>query len=279
MRRATVALCALLLMTVSACITRPPQNNTPPPPPQKERMVFIFCDVTISLKETERAEVARMAAEILNHLPPGTSYRVYPIQAETSALAQINQKELVIPPRNKDERLQTLLEKRRQQGLADDLANISKETNAPQDGNERRDDNRTCILNALNFAGNQFKQFPAEKYDRELIIISDMLEECTDPPLKQPINIKKPNITPELKLAGEFPEVNDFSTVKISIIVPVTLETYKKYAPGRMPSIDDLKEFWKIIFSRCKVPPDAENKGTYSWSNGSVPPYLLAQNK
>lgn len=134
-------------------------------------MVFIFFDVTTSLDGTERAEVARMAADILDHLPPGTSYRVYPIQAETAALAQINRKELVIPPRDKDERLQTLLDRRRQQGLVNELSKVSKETNAPQDGNERRDDNRTCILNALNFAENQFKQFPAERYDRELVII------------------------------------------------------------------------------------------------------------
>jgi hypothetical protein len=268
MQTAIVVLCVLLLMTVSFCA----------PPPTKERMVFIFCDVTTSLEGTERAEVARMAADILNHLPPGTSYRVYPIQAETAVLAPIN-KELVIPPKEKSVGLQALLDKRRQQGLVNDLANISKETNAPQDGNERRDDNRTCILNALNFAENQFKQFSAERYDRELVIISDMLEECSVTPLKRPINIKKPDITQELKLAGEFPEGNDFSNVKISIIVPGTLETYVKYAPGKKPPMGALQGFWKGILSRCKVPPEAEKNGMYSWSNGSVPASLLAQNK
>jgi len=206
MRTATVALCALLLMTGSFCDY--PKKD----PQQKEKMVFIFCDVTTSLEGTERAEVARMAADILNHLPPGTSYKVYPIQAETSALAQINRKESSIPPREKDEGLQMLLENRRKQGLINELANISKETNTPQDEGERRDDNRTCILNALNFADNQFKQFSAERYDRELVIISDMLEECTDTPLKRPVNIKKPNITPELNSAAEPDLRHDSST-------------------------------------------------------------------
>ncbi|HJQ31435.1 MAG TPA: hypothetical protein VJ866_04635 [Pyrinomonadaceae bacterium] len=266
MRTATVALCALLLLGFTAC------------PPQRERVVFIFCDVTTSLEGAERAEVARMAADIVNHLPPGTSYRVYPIQAETAALTHIN-KELVIPKREKDEGLQESLDEGRQQELVDELANVSKETNARQDGNERRDDNRTCILNALNFAGNQLKQFPAERYDREIVIISDMLEECTQTPLKRPVNIKKPNITQELNLAGDFPEGNDFSHVRISIIVPVTPETYVRYAPGKKPPMGDLQAFWKGVFGRCKVPPEAENNGMYSWSNGSVPAYFLAQNK
>lgn len=270
MRTATVTLCALLLMTTSLCGGDPPE---------KGRMVFIFCDVTTSLEGPERTEVARMAADILNHLPPGTSYNVYPIQAETAALTPINRNETVIPERDKDEGQQMLMERRRKQWLIDELANVSQKTNAPQDPSERRDDNRTCILNALNFAGNQFKQFSAEKYDRELVIVSDMLEECSDTPLRRQINVKKPDITQELKLAGDFPEWNDFSNVKITIITPVTLDTYIKHAPGKKPPMRDLQDFWKAIFTRCKVSPEAEKNGMYSWSNGSVPAYLLAQNQ
>jgi hypothetical protein len=149
----------------------------------------------------------------------------------------------------------------------------------PQGGSERRDDNRTCILNALNFAANQFKQqFPADEYDRELIIISDMLEECSDSPFGRLVNIRKPDITQELKLADEFPEGNDLSSVKITIITPVTLETYVRHAPGKEPPMAELQKFWGAIFNRCKVTPEAQQKADlYGWSNGEVPRSLLAQ--
>jgi hypothetical protein len=246
----------------------------------KKRVVFIFCDVTISLNGTERTEVGRMAADILNNLPVGTEYRIYPIQAETDALAPINKRESVIPPKDKNPSLQAILDRRRREGVVEELAKYSKETNAPQDTNERRDDNRTCILNALNFAGNQFKQFLPGQYDRELIVISDMLEECKEAPLGRPVNIKKPDIAQELRLANEFPEGNDLSAVKITIITPVTLETYVRHAPGRKPPMAALQEFWAVIFSRCKVTREAQkNTEVYSWSNGEVPGYLLAQTK
>lgn len=266
MRTVSVILCFLTLMTAAAC------------PPTKGRMVFIFCDVTVSLNGTERTEVARMAADILNNLPAGTEYRIYPIQAETAALAPINKRESVIPPPEKDPILQSVLNKRRREGLVGELAKYSKETNAPQDANERRDDNRTCILNALNFAGNQFRQFPPERYDRELIVISDMLEECKETPVGRPVNIKKPDITQELKLANEFPEGNDLSSVKITIITPVTLETYVRHAPGKEPPMAELQKFWSVIFNRCKVTPAAQqDTDLYGWSNGEVPRSLLAQ--
>lgn len=269
MQTVSAILCCLFLMTAVSC----------PPRKAKGRAVFIFCDVTVSLNGTERTQVAWMAADILNHLPGGTVYRVYPLQAETAALAPINVNELKIPPKQKGTSLQAALEKRRQEWLVGELAKYSKETNGPQGGSERRDDNRTCILNALDFAANQFKQeFPADEYDRELIIISDMLEECTDSPFGRPVNIKKPDITQELKLANEFPEGNDLSSVKITIITPVTLETYVRHAPGKEPPMAELQKFWAVIFNRCKVTPEAQqNTDLYGWSNGEVPRSLLAQ--
>lgn len=270
MRIATVILCTFILMSTSWC--------GPGPDLRKERVVFVFCDVTFSLNGTERTQVARMAANILNHLPAGTAYRVYPIQAETAALAPINEKELRIPERNKNAGLQAVRDEQRQDELIAELERYSKEMNSTPDGRERRDDNRTCIVNALGFAANQLKQFPAEKYDRELVIISDMLEECNDTPLGRRVNIKQPDITQELKLANNFPEGNDLSAVKITIITPVTLETYVKHAPGKEPSMAALKEFWAVVFSRYKVTREAQQEsGVYSWSHGEVPGSLLAQ--
>jgi hypothetical protein len=257
MRIAAITLCVFLLLAVLSNCGRGTL---------KRKAVFIFCDVTNSLNKTESETVASMASGVLNTLQPGTEYRIYPILAETERLVPINDKESTIQPKSDNESLQSVLEKRRQEDMAKKLTNLYQVTNT------NKNDNRTCILNAISFAGQQFNDFPKDKYDRELIIISDMLEECDNTPLKRQIDIRKGDITEELKQANNFPQGTDLSDVSISIITPATEETYVKYQPGSRPPMDSLKEFWRLIFNGCNVSPEAQkNTEKYFWSNGILP--------
>jgi hypothetical protein len=232
----------------------------------RKRVAFIFCDVTNSLNKSESETVASITARVLNSLPPGTEYRIFPIQAATTRLAAINEDERVIPPKEEDEILQAERGKKRQEALAVKLANLYRVTNTS------RNDNRTCILNAIAFAGHQFRDFAADKFDHELIIVSDMLEECDDTPLRQQVDIRKGDITKEIELAGTFPEDFDLSHATINIITPATEETYVKYEAGTRPPMSQLREFWGIVFSRCHVSPEFQKRPEkYFWSNGILP--------
>jgi hypothetical protein len=240
----------------------------------RRKIVFIFCDVTNSLDKSESEKVASMAAGILNSLPAGTEYRLYPILVETDRLTPINDKESLIRPKESDPNLQGGLEKRRQEELTEKLRNLYQITN------KNRFDNRTCILNALSFAGNQLNDFPKDKYDRELVIISDMFEECNDTPLKRKIDIRKPDINEELKLAESSPQMADLSSVVVTIITPATEDTYMNYEPGTKPPMSSLKDFWGKIFTHCNVPPEAQkDPEKYFWSNGILPRRFLVQSK
>lgn len=268
MRSATKGICILAMVALISASSCGPDS--------KKTVVFIFCDVTHSLNKSESDQVAAMAVRIVNSLPPGTEYKMYPILAETNHLAPINKdNEWVIRQKEKNAGLQEVRDKRRGEEITQELAKLYKETNASP--GRRRDDRRTCILNAINFAGSQFKLFPADKYDRELILISDMLEECNDTPLSRPIDIHKHDITQEIQLAKGFPEGTDLSGVKVNIITPVTEDTYIREDDGMRPPPNALKEFWNTIFSRCNVTTEAQNNAAmYLWSDGDLPESLFA---
>lgn len=241
---------------------------------QKKRVVFIFCDVTNSLDKSESEMVARMASDLLSNFPAGTEYRVYPILAQTYQPAPINDTEQILPPRNDNPKIQEVNESERREKITSQLTNLYNVTNAG------RYDNRTCILNAVNFAANQLKDFSPEHYDRELIFISDMIEECDVTPLQRRINIRKGDISEEVKLASNFPKGTDLARVRITIITPTTEDTYLKYQPGTRPPMMALQEFWYNIFKQCSIPPNAfPVSEQFFWSNGAIPTNRLATNK
>jgi hypothetical protein len=229
-------------------------------------VVFIFCDVTNSLNKSESEMVATMASKVLATFPTGTEYRIYPILAQTYQLAPINDNEQVLPPRDENPKIQDINQKKRQEEITSKLANLYNVTNAG------RYDNRTCILNAIDFASNQLKDFGPDDYDRELIFISDMLEECDVTPLQHRINLRKGDISEEIKLASNFPKGADLSHMRITIITPTTEDTYLKYQPGLRPPMSSLQEFWYNIFKQCNIPPEAFPVSDYFyWSNGVIP--------
>src|SRR2546421_8385382 len=149
MRRATKIICILImLISTSAC-----------PPLSRKKVVFIFCDVTNSLNKTESDQAALMTVRIVNGLHAGTEYKIYPILAETDRLAPINNdNESVIRQKDKNSSLQEGLDKRQGDEITQELAKLYKDTNTST--GRHRDDRRTCILNALNFAADPAKEFP-----------------------------------------------------------------------------------------------------------------------
>ena len=245
---------ALLLLSLTACQPTP-----------RTRIIFLFCDVTNSLQPEESNKVAMHAADVLDGLTPGTLYRVYPIQAETGQLAPLAEGKI---ERGRDNpNLEKALRASRREQLSKKLAELYRASSQLN-----RYDNRTCILNTLGFASNQLRDFPGERYEREMVFISDMLEECDATPLRQTVDIRKGDISKEVKLAGDFPQGIDFSQVVVNVITPTTIETYLKYDAKTRPQMDTLQDFWFTVFKRCNVAAgDLQNPERFFWSNGVLP--------
>jgi hypothetical protein len=233
--------CLLLTGACSSCQEHQPTS------PRKSKVALVFCDVTNSLIPAESEEVAILAAQILDSLPAGTKYVVYPINIETQRLSAIAEGQIIT---EKDEQAAIAVRAVRRQELTQSVSNLYKAMSTVKD-QYGKPDNRTCILNTLVFAEDYFRQFndPA-RYDLELIFISDMLEECNRTPLHTRIELAKRNLSKEIALARDAQLNLNLSHVRITAIIPTTQETYKA-SPGRRPSVEDVKEFWKNIFRKC----------------------------
>lgn len=248
---ACVALCVTLVKP--ACTPNNSNNSNSAQPQASKKVVMIWCDVTSSLQQSEVGEVAKLASDILDSLPEGTRYILYPIQRETERLKEITSGE--VPPSDPD--IDDLVKKERRKLISNEINKLFEDVNKKK----TQPENRTCILNTLAYTESYFRQFAS--YKPELIFISDMTEQCSTTPMGKPIDLRaglttQKRISQTLQSAQEFPSPPDLSHIRLTIIIPTTADTYA-VPPGQRPSVDNLKKFWGAIFRNCKVPDEVLN--------------------
>jgi hypothetical protein len=258
------------MLTISACGNSSEEQGTKSEPKPKTKVAILFCDVTNSLLKDENKEVGLIATAVLNNLPVGTKYVIYPIQMETQRLNPIKEGRVLEPDSDPD--VQKAFLERTNKEVIEQIDELYRTTNTPRPANAPKLDNRTCILNSLNFAENYFRQYDLKTHETELIFISDMIEECDSTPLQARIELDKQDISKEIGLAEKFPPGLNLSHTRITIIIPSTKETYSNAQPGRRPSIEQLKAFWYRIFKNCGLQDSAlQNQAQYYWHIGGVP--------
>jgi hypothetical protein len=87
----------------------------------------------------------------------------------------------------------------------------------------------------------------------DLVIISDMVEECSDGPFG-PISLNKPDPQNEIEFVrrnGKTASLPNLSDVRITMIVPISEDRPFDSNLRRTPSHFDLKEFWRLILRYC----------------------------
>lgn len=262
-------------------------NGEPPPPAVKTVVALIFCDVTNSLTEGESERVSSIAVSIVDSLPDGAVFKLYPIQIQTEVPAQIKidlngnnseDPEDYSVPRPKDNVEAQKQEGAREQQRKERREQIRKGVDALYRQQNRGVDNRTCIMNALGFASNYISTHygDAKKYDVRMFLISDMIEECNDTPLPDGrVEMDKRDISAEIQRAAAFqaahsqtrnpaPESSqltdrsspdpafqcDLAAVTIYCVFPAAEDT-SKVPSARRPSRGDVKAFWNEIFKGC----------------------------
>ncbi|HEV7745471.1 MAG TPA: hypothetical protein VGO56_10785 [Pyrinomonadaceae bacterium] len=267
--RIIIPLILLLAIFTLAC---PP--NCPPncPPPERERVVLIFSDVTSSLLQSESEQVGTLTCDVLDSLPPGTQYRVYPIQIEGQKLEPMDEGTIVV---NQIPGTTHAVNQARRKKISDEIKKlyelIKPVRRADADG---KPDNHTCILYTLKFAQNIFKQFDEKNTDFDLIYVSDMIEQCNTTPMGKPISLGQANTSEEIKLAKETNLNLDLSHARVSMIIPATDATYT--ASGR-PNPSDLQAFWEAILLHCGFSEDSlKNSQKFYFSSG-LPRYLKSE--
>ena len=178
---------------------------------------LIFCDVTNTSRQRRTRRPGPPTADIVDNLPPGATFKLYPIQQQTQLPAPISldsngngredEEDYRIPkPVNSVEakEIEKTYEKTKQvrrQKIQDAVNSLYNQLNKGQD-------NRSCIINVLGFASNKFQteySGDADRYELRLYLVSDMIEECNVTPLaNKVVEMDKPDIDAEIKRAEEF---------------------------------------------------------------------------
>ena len=263
-RGIAIAVLLLAVFTLTAC----PEVET-----DRERVVIIFSDVTSSLLPSESNGVATLTCDILDSLPPGTRYFVYPIQIEPQKLEPIDEGTIVAEPIRTTADAVKAARRDKISHETKKLYDLIKSVKRPADG-YGSPDNHTCILYTLQFAQDKFRQFDQNNTDFDLIYISDMIEECNTTPMGRPISLGKRNISEAITLAQQTNLNLDLSYARVSMIVPATNDTY--LVPGR-PNVSDLRDFWKAILLHCGFTEELlKNNQKFYFSSG-IPRHLQAE--
>ncbi len=263
-----IALFAILVMVLlfTAC----PEVD---PPDERERVILIFSDVTSSLVPSESQQVAALTSSIVDSLPPGTRYFIYPVQIEAQKVEPMYEG-TILPP---DAPLAPTERAAREDKLKhkiEELYNLIKSVKQTSDIHGKPD-NHTCILYTLEVAQNKFKQFNQTNTDFELIYVSDMIEECNQTPLGRPISLVQTNMPEAIKLAENTDLKLDLSYANVSMIVPVTIDTYK--TRGR-PNLSDLRKFWEATLLHCGFTQDTLNNKQKFYFDPGLPLRFQQQN-
>lgn len=273
----------LVLPVVLGCVLL--MNNCgggQPPAKSKTVVALIFCDVTNSLTKEENRRTGSTAADIIDGLPEGSQFKIYPILIQTQLPAHIpldvngisgeDRGDYEVPlhatdvdARKNAEADQKRRETRRQQ--------IQSQLDSLYDQLNKGPDNRSCIINVLGFASNKFRTEynDEERYELRLYLISDMIEECNVTPLAgNVVEMDKRDISAEIKRASEFKSEWNLSRVSIYCIFPSTRET-AGVSFARRPSRDDVKKFWNAMFRGCGLENGAFQNGQVQWRDSSEP--------
>jgi hypothetical protein len=217
----------------------------------------VLADVTSSLNPAESRSVAALTASILDVLPVGAAYRVYPIHMDMERPSLIVEGAV---PSVADVWTNPEVATARKDFLDRAIRQQYLEVNAPSVALDKR----TCILDGLSFVESLFRNPEYENTPKQLYIVSDMIEECSMTPLGVEVDLHHRTVRKELDFAGSFPTGPDWSSVAVALIVPSNSLPAAKIQ--ERPRLQDLKFFWARVLSRWLVPNEH-----LVWGLGNVP--------
>ena len=202
--------------------------------------MLLFVDVTASLRDEEWARVMSLVRALPRNLLMGTELTVYALKGDSKLPGSISTHQVAGPlPASEEKQLSGALAQAHQTGRRPPIG-----------------EPRTCIFRALLFGGSRMREERHQqgKVDsKDIVLISDMLEDCQETPGVGRVDISKSAQLARLKASPEElgrAAAYDFSDTRVTIIVP------SRQAPdlGR-PAPEDLEQFWTKFFDSVKQRP------------------------
>ncbi len=228
-----------------------------PPRLPDPQVVVVFADVTSSLSVKQNRRVGELTKEVILHLPPLTTYRVYLIQAdpdeEPIGRGAISSARNLQEAAKRDEKIQaevgkvvSMIEQRYCEINAKRGESVCKEKKCPP---RPQPDQRSCILQVVE---NVARTFLREEQRRpiDLVFISDMVEDCTDTPLNGSIRLIKEDLSADIANIDRFRPLQPIpSDVRITIVRPHVKDGLIESSARKRA----LEVYWKKAFGRFGV--------------------------
>lgn len=214
----------------------------------QKRVLLIFCDVTSSLGVGEVAKGARLAATIIQNAMPPVRYRVVPIMLSTDSVAPVLDED--VPPLIGANRIAY---RKALEGLPPHLEEKLKAQYADVNHGPGADPNRSCIINSLERAVPFFEENRKHAKSLDLVIVSDMIEECAKSPYKQVIQLNRADIQGEIRVAQGRVNLPSLAGVRVTLVIPSAgaADAVKHVRPP----VRQLEQFWKAVFSQAGFQP------------------------
>jgi hypothetical protein len=201
-------------------------------------VLLMFCDASSSMSDKGRQKVVSMAEKIFADLPEGTHYSIYPIYSDVRRLPAISSGVFESSPGSENRRVESIGFRRE---IESQMSALSKTSAA----------RGTCILDNLRVVDEYFREYSdTSKFEPQLVILSDMIEECHPPGYSPYFDLHKTDIYDELKRAQKYEPKVELSKINVSIVVPLARDVA---SDKKLPTLEDLQTFWQIIFYRTGV--------------------------
>lgn len=223
----------------------------------KAKLVFIYCDVTGSLVQPEIDKVSKVAADILERLPPGSRFEIVAIHLNTERSDPIDSG--VYPETEIDDSIKSGHRKK----ITDTVTNLYRAYN--QDRETKEINERTCIISGLSRASQFFATYKNPHFENELVFISDMSEHCFTASSQKgtPVRIETQSLEEAFGLAKDF-EYPDLSGTRITVLMPGSLDPATQ---SKRPLLSKLNSFWTKVFDKCNTKINLTD-----WFSDDIPP-------
>lgn len=212
------------------------QAQVPSVPLEKKTILLILLDVSESVRTEQLQQLVGYTESILDDVAPGTDFRIFSFgdRVESKPIADGITKEI---PHGPDEG--TDFQNRKlalYRSIEEAVAQAHKRVSPSLSS--------TCIISALSFAQHYFSQFTANAQHFELVILSDMKENCSEDSLNRKIILDQPNISNELQALDALPSFPDLSSVNLTMILPSAISSQRDVRE------EELDRFWRKALTK-----------------------------
>lgn len=209
-------------------------------------VVLIFCDLSTSVDSAAILKVERDVSKLMLNFPYETRLYILPIVESPFVKPILDFTYPGKATRPSDIEKNKALVRRAAQYAPQKIKELyRKEFSGPNAQNKPL----SCILRSLETAHSYFSQFRSiqgEKFEFELIYLSDMIEECKNSPVGG-VFLTKGSHNAALQNLQNYKPDFDLSYARVSIIVSVdAYDEESKYI-----SYEQLKDVWQKIFARA----------------------------